>query len=168
MPESSPSINAAALAWSVIILIERACSLFGFSMPASSFILFITGANVSISYTVFLPCNIAAVLSRPIPVSTFCCFSFSYFPSPVLLYCIKTSFQTSKYFPQKQPGLQSFEQGSFPVSTNISVSGPQGPVFPAGPHQLSFFGKKKILSLGIPDDCHTLADSSSLGTLTEF
>src|SRR3989338_6172565 len=110
----------------------------------------------------------AAVLSRPIPVSTFCCFSFSYSPSAVLLYCMKTSFHTSKYFPQEHPCLQSLPHGSAPVSTNISVSGPQGPVFPAGPHQLSFLGKKKILSLGIPDDCHTLADSSSLGTLTEF
>src|SRR3989338_1953256 len=105
----------------------------------------------------------AAVLSRPIPVSTFCCFSFSYPPSTVLLYCMKTSFQTSKYFPQLHPGLHSFEQGSFPVSINISVSGPQGPVFPAGPHQLSFLGKKKMRSFGMPKDCHDLADSSSLG-----
>ena len=31
-------------------------------------------------------------------------------------------------------------QAGLPVSMNISVSGPQGPVVPAGPHQLSSFG----------------------------
>ena len=64
--------------------------------PDSSFIFFIMVVNVSISYTLFLPDKIATVLSIPIPVSIHGLDSFSNFPSAVLLYCIKTSFQIQK------------------------------------------------------------------------
>ena len=53
---------------------------------------------------------------------------------------MKTSFQISKYLPQEQPGWQSGPHAGRPVSMNISESGPQGPVSPAGPHQLSSLG----------------------------
>jgi hypothetical protein len=77
---------------------------------------------------------------------------------------MNTLFHISTYLLHLHPGLQSFEQGTFPVSMNISVSGPQGPVGPA--HQkLSSSGKKNILSLGIPQLNQMLAASSSLGIL---
>src|SRR3989338_9450922 len=103
------------------------------------------------------------VLSTPIPVSTVFCFSGRYSPSAVLLYCMNTSLHTSKYLPQVHPGLHPLPHFSFPVSINISVSGPQGPVTPAGPHQLSFFGRKNILSFGIPSPSQIFSDSSSFG-----
>ena len=96
------------------------------------------GQNSSVSKTVFLPWIMASVRSTPIPVSTVFMASGRYVPFAVLLYCMKTSFQTSMYLPQLHPGLHSGPQGRRPVSMNISESGPQGPVWPAGPHQLSF------------------------------
>ena len=68
------------------------------------------GQNSSVSKTVFLPWIMARVRSTPMPVSTVFCASGGYFPSAVLLYCMKTSFQTSMYLPQWQPGLQSGPQ----------------------------------------------------------
>ena len=62
-------------------------------------------------------------------------------PSACLLYCMNTSFQISRYRPQSQAGEQSGPQGSLSVMMNISVSGPQGPVMPAGPHQLFSLGR---------------------------
>src|SRR3989338_2587861 len=97
------------------------------------------------------------------PVSTFFCFSLEYFPSAVLLYSMKTSFHISKYLPQLHPGPHVFEHGFLPVSMNISVHGPQGPVIPAGPQKLSLFPSQYILSPGMPRFCHILADSPSFG-----
>ena len=51
------------------------------------------GQNSSVSKTVFLPWIMARVRSTPMPVSTVFCASGGYFPSAVLLYCMKTSFQ---------------------------------------------------------------------------
>ena len=79
---------------------------------------------------------------------------------------MKTSFQISKYLPQEQPGRHSLPQASLPVSTNISVSGPHGPVFPAGPHQLSSMGRAKIRSRGMPSFCQIATESSSIGTFS--
>ena len=53
---------------------------------------------------------------------------------------MNTSFQISRYAPQWQAGEQFGPQG-FLVMMNISVSGPHGPVMPAGPHQLCSFGR---------------------------
>ena len=77
---------------------------------------------------------------------------------------MNTSFQISKYLPQWQPGRQAGPQAGLPVSMNISVSGPQGPVWPAGPHQLSLRGRKWMRSPGCPTDLQTPAASSSGGT----
>ena len=74
------------------------------------------------------------------PVSTFFCLSGMNVPSFCLLYCMNTSFQISRYAPQWQAGEQFGPQG-FLVIMNISVSGPHGPVMPAGPHQLCSFGR---------------------------
>ncbi|OPZ68007.1 MAG: hypothetical protein BWY81_01043 [Firmicutes bacterium ADurb.Bin467] len=74
-------------------------------------------------------------------MSTFCCLSGTNEPSACLSYCMNTSFQISRYLPQEQAGEQSGPQGSLSVMMNISVSGPQGPVSPAGPHQLFSFGR---------------------------
>ena len=82
------------------------------------------------------------VRSTPMPVSTLWRPSGSNTPSAFLLNCMKTSFQISMYLPQWQPGRQSGPHFSLPVSMNISVSGPQGPVSPAGPHQLSSRGRR--------------------------
>ena len=90
---------------------------------------------------IILELNIQIVLSNPIPVSTFFCFNGSNFPSIVLLYSIKTLFQISTYLPQSQAGEHFSEHFGLPVSIKISVSPPQGPVCPAGPHQLCFLGK---------------------------
>ena len=65
-----------------------------------------------------------------------------YLPSMVLLYCMKTSFQISTHFPQPQVGPQSGPQSGLSTGTNISVSGPHGPDWPAGPHQLSSLPRK--------------------------
>ena len=81
------------------------------------------------------------VRSRPMPVSTFFCARGMKLPSACLLYCMNTSFQISRYRPQEQAGEQSGPQGSLSVMMNISVSGPQGPVMPAGPHQLFSLGR---------------------------
>jgi len=43
------------------------------------------------------------------------------------------------------------------------VSGPHGPVLPAGPHQFSSLSKNAILSFGIPSLSQISADSLSLG-----
>ena len=45
----------------------------------------------------------------------------------------------------------------------ISVSGPQGPVVPAGPHQLPDLGRKKMCSGFMPHFFHSPALSSSRG-----
>ena len=58
----------------------------------------------------------AVVRSTPMPVSTLLSFMGSYVPAGVLRYCMKTSFHTSKYLPQEQPGLHPPPHGSFPVS----------------------------------------------------
>ena len=53
---------------------------------------------------------------------------------------------------------------SFQISTpltNISVSGPQGPVFPAGPHQLSSLPRNFIFL--IPKSFQIFSDSLSFG-----
>ena len=73
------------------------------------------------------------------PVSTFICLSGVNFPSASLKYCMKTLFQISVYLPQWHEGPQSGPHLGLPSSKKISVSGPQGPVCPAGPHQLSAF-----------------------------
>src|SRR3989344_2360233 len=73
----------------------------------------------------------------------FFCFASEYFPFLFFSYSIKTSFQISTQF------------------TNISVSGPHGPVSPAGPHQFSSFSKNFILL--IPKDFHIFSASISLG-----
>ena len=52
---------------------------------------------------------------------------------------MKTLFQISVYLPQWQDGPQDGPHFGRPSSKKISVSGPQGPVMPAGPHQLSSF-----------------------------
>ena len=84
-------------------------------------------------------------------------------PSAFLLYCMNTSFQISKYLPQEQAGEQSGPQGSLSVMMNISVSGPHGPVIPAGPHQLFSLGRKKIWSSLTPHLRQSSALSSSRG-----
>ncbi len=43
------------------------------------------------------------------------------------------------------------------------MSGPHGPVFPAGSHQLSFFGRNAILCFGIPRDSQIFEDPISFG-----
>ena len=43
------------------------------------------------------------------------------------------------------------------------MSGPQGPVSPAGTHQLSFLGRNAILSFFIPRESQMFAASSSFG-----
>ena len=75
------------------------------------------------------------------PVSTFFCLSGMKVPSFCFSYCMNTSFQISRYLPQEQAGEQSGPQGGWSRMINISVSGPQGPVMPAGPHQLCFLGR---------------------------
>ena len=64
--------------------------------------------------------------------------------------------------------VSNYVNGNASVSINISVSGPHGPVVPAGPHQLSFFGRKYIWSSGMPKDLQISADSSSLGAVSSF
>ena len=103
------------------------------------------------------------VRSTPMPVSTLWRPSGTNLPSSFLLYCMKTSFQISMYFPQWQPGRQSGPHFSLPVSMNISVSGPHGPVVPAGPHQLSSRGRRKMRSSGMPSDFQIATASSSAG-----
>ena len=75
------------------------------------------------------------------PVSTFFCLSGTKVPSACFSYCMNTSFQISRYLPHEQAGEQSGPHGGRSVMMNISVSGPHGPVMPAGPHQLCFFGR---------------------------
>ena len=55
-----------------------------------------------------------------------------------------------------------FRGNRSPSPKNISVSGPHGPVWPAGPHQL-FFRQKPILFSETPTDLQRPADSSSSG-----
>src|SRR5699024_283413 len=105
----------------IIIILARKCSatilLLAISSTfASSSNLSITGLNNSVSNGVSLPCNNIVILSSPSPVSTFCCFSFVYFPSFVLKYSINTLFQISTYLPQPHDGLQFGEHFGFPVS----------------------------------------------------
>ena len=97
--------------------------------------------NASVSYTLSTPCSVATVRSSPMPVSTFFWRSGSNTPSATLLYSMNTLFQISRYLPQSHPALQSGPQAGRPVSKKISVSGPHGPVCPAGPHQLFFLGR---------------------------
>ncbi len=137
--------------WSATILYDLVVSWsFLYSNWASSLILSIIPWYRSVSYTESTPWSTAIVLSSPIPVSTFFWLRGSNLPSAVLLYSIKTSFHISTYLPQLQAGEQSLEHFSLPVSINISVSGPQGPVRPAGPHQLCSFGRKNIWSSATP------------------
>src|SRR3989339_2150880 len=79
---------------------------------------------------------------------------------------MKTSFQISNQLSSSVPALLPAGGNSVsPFQKNISVSGPQGPVCPAGPHQLFSLGKKAIRSAGTPNDCQILAVSSSLGAV---
>ena len=66
-----------------------------------------------------------------------------------------------------------FGAGTESDQQNISVHGPQGPVSPVGPHQLSDFSimppsMNIILSFGIPKEIQIFEDSSSLGIPKEF
>ena len=131
-------------------------------MPERRLISAIAGANTSVSYTLSKPLRTQTVRSSPMPVSTFFLPRGSYTPSALLLYCMKTLFHISRYFPQSQAGEQSAQHFSLPVSQKISVSGPQGPVVPAI-HQLFFFGRKKICPSFKPHSRHIFADSSSRG-----
>ncbi len=91
--------------------------------------------------------------------------SFSAFcPASFTLYCIKTSFQISTYFPQLQVGEQSSQQSGLSITRNISLSGPQGPIPPPKAHQLSSFPKKNTLS--IPQAFHALQAISSRGAVS--
>src|SRR3989339_1507048 len=76
---------------------------------------------------------------------------------------MKTSFQISTQ--RLSLGSKSAGASSDAVQKNISVSGPHGPVCPAGPHQLSSLPKNAIRSFGMPSDSHTDAASSSFGIL---
>ena len=93
----------------IIIILERKCSaiillLSILSIFCNSFNFSITGANISVSNGVSLPCNNIVILSNPSPVSTFFCFNLVYLPFASLKYSIKTLFQISTYFPQSHEG----------------------------------------------------------------
>ena len=137
MPLSSPIIMVAVRIWSAMMRKERVySSLSLYFLPLSSSIFAIMPLNRSVSYTVLAPSSTPMVRSRPMPVSTFFCSRGGKVPSACLLYCMNTSFQISRYLPQEHAGEHSGEQGGTSRIMNISVSGPQGPVVPAGPHQL--------------------------------
>ena len=120
-------------------------------------------AKASVSNTLSTPWRVAMVRSRPMPVSTFFWARGSNFPSPTLLYSMNTLFQISRYLPQSQPALQSGPQAGRPVSKKISVSGPQGPVSPAGPHQLFFLGRYTIWEGSAPISTHRSWETVSRG-----
>src|SRR3989344_5250382 len=90
----------------------------------------------------------------------FFCFAFSN-PVLVFIYCIKTLLPISTHVLSSV--LNFLGAFVFALQKNISVHGPQGPVSPAGPHQLSFFGSNAIFSFGIPNESHIFSDSSSFG-----
>ena len=77
------------------------------------------------------------------------------------MYCMRTSFPISTQL--LFLGSNFFGGFSEEDQKNCSVSGPQGPTAPAGPHQLSSFPRKAILSLGMPSESQTSAASVSLG-----
>ena len=158
-------MNVIVLVCSHIILLSFSVRIF--PSPSKITLSFsISGINNSVSYTFVFPLKIVSIRSNPIPVSTFFCASSVKLPSASLLNCIKTLFQISTYFPQWQDGPQFGEHFGLPISQNISVSGPQGPVCPAGPHQLHSLPYLKICSFLSPWLFHISTVSSSAGAIS--
>ena len=172
-PFGSQRMKVAVRMWSATILLARSVSSASLGegsgppeapvVVESSSIFAMIGAKISVSNTVAAPESMHTVRSTPMPVSTLWRPSGSNVPSAFLLYCMNTLFQISMYLPQWQPGRQSGPHLGLPVSMNISVSGPHGPVVPAGPHQLSSRGSGKMWSSGRPCRFQRAIASSSRG-----
>src|SRR3989338_6208361 len=114
----------------------------GSAIPESSLRLSIRGIKSSVSKTDCFPFRLVTTLSTPIPVSTFLWARGTTLPSFFFSYSMKTSFHISAHL----LSLGSNFKGAFPlpVQKNISVSRPQGPASPTGPHQLSRSEERRV------------------------
>ena len=87
------------------------------------------GRITSMSMFVGTPCMMAAIRSRPMPVSIFLDGKGASRPSSWRSNCWSTRFQTSTKRCESFSGVRSFGPFGF-VSTRISVHGPHGPLGP--------------------------------------
>ena len=138
--------NTQAFTWSAIRRMSTAfaiCPLY-FTCVISSMYLII-GLKMSMSKLVCTPCMTRAILSNPMPVSTFLCGNGSSLPPSLRSYWVNTRFHISTNRSQSQAGSHSFrpQPTCSPWSKNISEHGPQGPF---GPCVGAFEGQKLSFS----------------------
>ncbi len=117
----------------------------------------IIGLKRSVSKLLSTPCITAETLSSPMPVSILGLGSRERLPSSSLSYCIKTRFHNSHHLSQSHfpiPHSDAPQLRSSPLSINISLQGPHGPVSPIL-QKLSFSPNLIILHEGMPAiSCH--------------